>query len=369
MTKEHGLILVVDDNEMNRDVLARRLERHGYTVSGAENGQQALNMLVEQKFDLVLLDIMMPIMDGIAVLKLIRKTYPIAELPVIMVTAKGETGDVVNALELGANDYITKPLNFAVVLARVRTHFALKRSNDEISSLARQLEARNDFIRNIFGRYVANEVVDKLLESEETLKFGGELRKITIMFADLMDFTSISEKLAPKQVVTMLNNYLGTMIEIIASYRGIVDELAGDGILAFFGAPIVYEEHAQKATACAVEMQAAMESVNEKNRAQGIPEVQMGIGINTGEVVVGNIGSEKRSKYSAVGNHINLSSRIKSYSVGGQILISEATLADTGAVVRIDGQKKMHPKGLEHPITVYEISGIGGKYNLFLPKD
>lgn len=361
-------ILVVDDNEMNRDILARRMLQRGYRVEVAENGQAALNKLLEHKIDLVLLDIEMPIIDGIAVLKILRKTYTMVDLPVIMVTARGESGDIVTALELGANDYIMKPLDLAVVPARVQTQLALKQKSDESKFLTQRLEASNALIRSVFGRYVASEVVDKLLESPQTLDFGGELRTVSVLVADLRGFSLISDgPFSPAQIVQMLNNFLGTMTEVISRHHGIVDEIVGDGILAFFGAPSLQPDHAQKAVACAVEMQRSMEAVNAFNRERGLPELSMGIGIHTGEVIVGNIGSQARCKYSVVGKHANLAARIEAASCGNQILISEATLAHAGAIIRIDGQVVIRPKGLAEPVTAFEIGGIAGDYNLFLP--
>lgn len=368
-TIEQGSLLVVDDNALNRDILTRRLEQRGYTVTVAEEGQQALNIILQEKFDLVLLDIEMPGIDGIMVLSLLRKTYDMAELPVIMVTAKGESADVVRALELGANDYIMKPIDFAVAFARIRTQLSLKYSNDEVNKLAKELEGRNVLLRSIFGRYVDTGVVEKLLQSPEALKGRGEERAITILFADLRDFTLVSENLPPDRVLMLLNNFLSPMIDIIGRYDGVIDELLGDGLLAFFGAPLPRADHAQQAIACAIEMQLAMDAVNEKTRQQNLPALKMGIGIHTGEVIVGNIGSETRSKYSVVGTSVNFASRLESYSAGGQILISEATLAEAGAVVRIDGRMAIHPKGLANPAVVYEAGGIAGAHRLFLPTE
>ena len=365
---EPPVLLVVDDNEMNRDMLARRCERQGYVVVTAGDGRQALNLLVERRFDLVLLDIEMPTMDGLAVLRLLRKTYPMTDLPVIMVTATDASQSIVNALDLGANDYVTKPIDFPVVAARVKTQLGLKRANDEVKSLAKQLEARNELIRSVFGRYVATEVVDTLLASPEALKFGGETRTVSVLFVDARGFTPLAEQLAPERIVTLLNAYLGALTNIVSKHNGIVDELLGDGIMAFFGAPSVSPDHAQRAIASAVEMQLAMETLNEQNCACGLPVLRIGIGVHTGEAVVGNIGSERRSKYSVVGRHVNLASRIQGYSAAGQILISEATLEEAGAVVRVDGRIVVQPKGADQPVTLYEVGGIGGDYNLFLAK-
>ncbi len=368
-TNDQGSLLVVDDNALNRDILTRRLEQRGYVVTVAEEGQQALNIILQKKFDLVLLDIEMPGIDGIMVLSLLRKTYSMAELPVIMVTAKGESADVVRALESGANDYIMKPIDFSVAFARIRTQLSLKYSNDEINKLAEELELRNVLLRNVFGRYVDTDVVERLLQSPEALKGEGEQRAITILFADLRDFTLISESLPPDRVLAMLNNFLGPMIEITSKYGGVIDDFFGDGLLAFFGAPVPSADHAQQAIACAIEMQLAMDTINEQNRRANLPALKMGIGIHTGEVIVGNIGSETRSKYSIVGTSVNFASRLESYSAGGQILISEATLAEAGAVVRIDARMAIHPKGLANPATVYEAGGIAGAYGLFLPTE
>src|SRR6266852_5153029 len=190
MDMAQGSLLVVDDNPMNRDMLARRLTRRGYTVTVAEDGYQALAMIEAQQFDLVLLDIMMPGLSGLDVLKTLRQRYAVADLPVIMATAKDQSEDIVAALQLGANDYVTKPLDFPVVLARAETQLSLKRAMEEIKRLANQLEKRNRFIKHTFGRYLSEEVVDRLLETPEGLQLGGEKREVTILMSDLRGFTA-----------------------------------------------------------------------------------------------------------------------------------------------------------------------------------
>ena len=368
MEPVQGSLLVVDDNEMNRDMLARRLQRHGYTVTVAEDGERALEMIASQPFDLVLLDIMMPGTSGLEVLQRLRAHYSVADLPVIMATAKDQSEDVVTALRLGANDYVTKPLDFPVVLARTQTQLSLRQAVAEIQRLATQLELRNRFIRETFGRYLTDDVVTSLLDSPEGLQLGGEKRQVTILMSDLRGFTSLSSQLAPEQVMTILNRYLGAMVEVITHYQGTIDEFIGDAILVIFGAPIWQEDHAQRAVACAVAMQLAMEAVNAGNRRDGLPEVEMGIGVNTGDVVIGNIGSQKRTKYGVVGTPVNLTSRIESYTIGGQLLISEATKRAIGPILSIARQMKVETKGLDEPMTIYEVRGISGTHNLFLPE-
>jgi adenylate cyclase len=167
--------------------------------------------------------------------------------------------------------------------------------------------------------------------------------------------------------MAMLNRYLGTMVEIIMQYQGTIDEIIGDAMLVIFGAPIWRQDDAQRAVACAVAMQLAMVAVNAENQRAGLPDVDMGIGVHTGEVVVGNIGSHKRTKYGVVGSHVNLTSRIQSYTIGGQILVSEMTRQEIGPLGRLRKQMEVEAKGIAEPITLYELHGIGGAYSLFLP--
>lgn len=221
-------------------------------------------------------------------------------------------------------------------------------------------------IRKTFGRYLTDEVVANLLEHPEGLKLGGERRKITILTSDLRGFTALSERLSPEEVIKVLNLYLRYMADVITQYQGTIDEFMGDGILVLFGAPTAREDDAQRAIACGIAMQLAMDSVNEKMKQLDLPHLEMGIGINTGDVVVGNIGSEKRTKYGVVGSQVNLTYRIESYTVGGQVLISELTLKEAGSIVKVEGQKEVYTKGVKKPVTIYDVAGIGGEYNLFL---
>jgi adenylate cyclase len=228
-----------------------------------------------------------------------------------------------------------------------------------------QLSAR---IRSTFGRYLTEQIVTSLLETPDGLKFGGDRRKVTILLSDIRGFSAISERCPPEKVVRFLNIYLGVMAEVITQYGGTIEEFIGDGILVIFGALQPLEDDAHRAIACAVAMQLAMSRINQQIQSLDIPNLETGIGINTGEVVVGNIGSIKRAKYGVVGSSVNLTGRIESYTVGGQILISESTLQEVGAIVRIDGQIPIQPKGFQEPITIYDVGGIGEPFDLFLPK-
>jgi adenylate cyclase len=371
---ETGSILVVDDNEINRDLLSRYLARLGHAVQTAPDGRQALEMIDSGTFDLVLLDIMMPELNGYQVLQHLKDSSEWRDLPVIMISALDEMDSVVRCIELGAADYLSKPFNPVLLKARVGACLEKKRLQDlekeqkrQLQELNAALEVRNRFIRQTFGRYLSDDIVETILEQPGGLKIGGEKRQATILMSDLRGFTAISERLPAEDVVSMVNIYLETMTDIILQYQGTIDEFIGDGILVIFGAPLQRPDDARRAVACAVEMQLAMASVNDRNRQAGYPEVALGIGVNTGNMVVGNIGSKKRTKYGVVGSNVNLTARIESYTVGGQIFISENTLKACGDIVRLDNVMQVSPKGVKEPLTIYEVGGIAGDYQLFLP--
>jgi PAS domain S-box-containing protein len=241
-----------------------------------------------------------------------------------------------------------------------------KRVEAELQRLAEQVKLRNEFIRQTFGRYLTDEVVDTVLESPKGLQMGGEKRKLTMMMTDLRGFTSLSERLPADRVVTLLNRYLAAMVPIIKTYQGTIDEFIGDAIFVLFGAPVWHEDDAERAVACAIAMQVALDEVNAANRKENLPELEMGIGLHTGQVVVGNIGSPERMKYGVVGGHVNLTSRIQGCTTGGQILISETTRRELSDKLKIGKQMEVRAKGIEHPIVLYEILGIGGTHNLSL---
>jgi class 3 adenylate cyclase/CheY-like chemotaxis protein len=352
-------LLVVDDNELNRDMLSRRLGSRGFRVSVAEDGESALAMIEKQEFALVLLDVMMPGLTGIDVLKRLRERFSESDLPVVMATARDATEDVVEALHLGANDYVTKPLDFAVVLARIESQLTLRRQKQEIEHLARDLELRNRFIQSLFGRYLSDEVVADLLASPEGTRIGGEQRRVTLLMSDLRGFTPLTEGLAPQQVLRLLNSYLGSMADVVLAHQGTVDEFVGDAILAIFGAPVARPDDAARAVACAVAMQESLAALNRLNEADGLPRLEMGIAVHTGEVIVGNIGSERRTKYGVVGSAVNHAGRIESFTVGGQVLISETTLREAGDSAQVGERLAVDAKGTREPIVVYDLRGFG----------
>jgi class 3 adenylate cyclase len=361
-------ILVVDDSRANRDVLCRVLRSHGYRTIAAEDGPRALALAARERFDAVLLDVNMPGVSGLGVLGALRQSRSAAELPVIMVTTRDGSEDVVESLRLGANDHVSKPVNFDVLLGRLETQLTLKRSREQLSQLASELSVKSEFIRKTFGRYLSDDVVTRLLSSPEAQMLGGEEREVTILMTDLRSFTTMTEHMPPDIVMQLLNGYLGEMARIIVARGGTIVEFIGDAIFALFGAPFAAEDDARRAVACALEMQIAMDDVNDRNTMEGLPMLQMGVALNTGPVIVGNIGSEARTKYGVVGAQVNLTSRIESCTMGRQILISESTRRAAGPGLVLGQAQALPVKGFQSRVLVHDLLGLDGPERLLLPE-
>ncbi|MCR5089579.1 MAG: adenylate/guanylate cyclase domain-containing protein [Oscillospiraceae bacterium] len=239
----------------------------------------------------------------------------------------------------------------------------LKLAETEILNLQNALAKRDAYIKNTFGRYLTDEVLEEILSSECGTDVGGARRKVSILFADLRGSTEISERMDAGDFIRMFNHFLETMIEIINSWQGNILDFVGDEIVVVFGAPRDNENSARDAVACAVAMQRRMDAINRWNLEQGYPEISMGIGLHTGEAILGNIGSPIRTKYDMIGRNVNLTSRIEGFTKGGQILISAETLAEAGEMVIIDeaGTMTVRPKGIQSDIRVYNVIGFGSQ--------
>lgn len=235
---------------------------------------------------------------------------------------------------------------------------------DRVSRLNRQLTLRNELLQKTFGKFLSDEVVQQLLDKPDGLALGGKSQTVTIMMSDLRGFTALSEQMPPDDLITMLNHYLGVMTEVIQKYGGTIIEFIGDGIMAIFGAPVESETHPADAVAAAIGMQAAMKRVNRWNGSRDYPHLEMGIGLNTGEVIVGNVGSRKRMKYGIVGSHVNLCGRIESYTTGGQVLISPSVREAVAYPLTIEKELTVAPKGVGHSLVLSLVTGIGEPYNV-----
>ncbi len=357
-------ILVVDDEpdlaELIRQKFRRHIRRGDFEFIFANDGEEALALLREHAdVDLVLTDINMPRMDGLTLLsELSQMQGKDAVVGAVVVTAYGDMMNIRVAMNQGAYDFLTKPIDLDDLEVTVEKAVAMVRE-----------QKRAAHARQTVGRYLSDEIAETLLASPQATDLGGERRRITILMSDLRGFSAMSESLPPERVVEVINIYLGTMAEIITEYGGTIDEYLGDGILVLFGAPVERKDHARRAVACALAMQLAMERVNERVRDIGLPRLDMGIGINTGDVVVGNIGSEKRTKYGVVGSPVNRTGRIEAATVGGQILVSAPTREEAGDDVEVRRTLELAAKGFSEPIPLYEIVGIGAPFDLHLDVD
>jgi adenylate cyclase len=356
---EPGFILAVDDLQENRELVARYLSRSGHLVVTAASGAEALQTLAETDVDVVLLDLMMPDMDGREVLRRIKEHPEWRATPVIVISGSQDMDGIIACIEAGADDYLFKPFNPVLLQARIKAGIERKRWHDREEQYRQQLERNEKFIRATFGRYLSDEIVTEILERPEGLELGGDLREVTIMMSDIRGFTTLSEQLAPQQVVTMLNRYLGTMTDIIMAHNGTIDEFIGDAILTVFGAPQRRHDDADRAVRCALAMQAAMAGINAENRAAGLPELATGIALNTGSVIAGNIGSERRSKYGFVGHPMNVTSRIEDHCLGGEILISDSTACKLEGRYTLSDRRELAIRGIEQSVMVQRIREAG----------
>ena len=214
-----------------------------------------------------------------------------------------------------------------------------------------------EFLQQTFGKYFSEKILKNLLDQDFTVKLGGRREEVTILMSDLRGFSSFAEKHEPEEVVVFLNRYLGQMSEVIVKHNGIIDEFQGDGILAFFRNE-GQEDHAVCGVACALKMQNHLKELNRESARNGQPTLEMGIGINTGEVIIGNIGSEQRMKYGLVGNAINVAARIEAQSLGGQVLVGNTTYARIGGFATTDARYEVLAKGLSQPLVIHSVTGI-----------
>ena len=237
----------------------------------------------------------------------------------------------------------------------------LEMLREENAHLRETIRQRDDFIRQTFGRYLTDEVLETILSETDAIRIGGERRVVSILFSDIRGSTQLSEQMDPVDFIRMLNHYLSEMIEIINAWQGNILEFVGDAIVVVFGAPRENGYSARDSVACAVAMQRRMGAVNAWNREQGYPEISMGIGLHTGDAILGNIGSETRMKYDMIGRNVNLASRVQGFTAGGQILATTELIQAAGdqVIVNEAGAMLVHPKGIKEKIMLHDIVGFG----------
>ncbi|PIE39534.1 MAG: adenylyl cyclase [Gammaproteobacteria bacterium] len=354
-SSDPGFILAVDDRRENRDLIARYLTRMGHTVITAASGEEAIDTLATTDVDVVLLDLIMPGLDGRETLKRIKEHPQWRATPVVVISGRQDMAGIIQCIETGAEDYLFKPFNPVLLQARIKAGIERKRWHNREQSYRAELERKEKFIRDIFGRYLSDEIVTDILEHPQGLDMGGDLREVTIMMSDIRGFTSICEGLPAAKVVKVLNRYLGAMADIIIEHQGTIDEFLGDAILAVFGAPQRRPDDADRAVRCALAMQAAMADINAANIKENLPVLESGIALNTGVVVAGNIGSKKRSKYGFVGHPMNVTSRIEEHAHGGMVIASQATLDALSGRYILGFSRNVQVKGVQEPLCIHQI--------------
>ncbi|MFH1086262.1 MAG: response regulator [Chloroflexota bacterium] len=319
LARMRGNLLVVDDNKVNRLLLGRGLEQQGHTVAFAENGREALEMLRQGTFDLMLLDIQMPELDGYEVLSRLARDLRLRDLPVIVTSALDELDSVVKCIEMGAEDYLTKPVNPVLLRARIGASLEKKRLRDEQRALIR--------------KFATAEVADDLEESGFAL--GGKFVEATAMFSDIRGFTAIAASQPPEDTIELLNDYYTLMFEAITGQGGVVNQMVGDGLMAIFGAPLPVDGRCERAVLAALEMIELIALFNCEQEAKGQASIRIGIGIASGQVIAGYTGTMRRATYTCVGDTVNLAARLEAYTkeVGQPILIDEATYAGMNGAV------------------------------------
>jgi class 3 adenylate cyclase len=341
-TRQPGDLLVVDDNRVNRLLLVRSLEQEGHTVASAEHGRQAMEMLRAKAYDLVLLDIEMPEMNGFQVLEELLHDPQLGDIPVIMTSASEELDRVVKCIEMGAEDYLTKPLKPVLVRARVNASLEKKRLRDAQ--------------RKLFRTFAAPEVAEELLRSG--LSLSGKHVQASAMFADIRSFTSLAEKQDPADTFEMLNDYFALMFDAITNHGGTLTQMMGDGLLAVFGAPIPHTDHKLQAVRAAREMIENLEVFNIEQGQRQKTTVQIGIGIASGTLIAGYSGTKQRATYTCVGDTVNLAARIEAHTkiAGQRVLIDKTTREGLPAEIKVEELGPVLFKGKTESVDIFSVT-------------
>lgn len=336
-----GRLLVVDDNKVNRLLLGRSLEQQGHTVEMAENGRLALEMLHARPFDLVLLDIEMPEMNGYQVLEKATTDLQLRDIPIIITSALEELDSVVRCIEMGAEDYLTKPVNPVLLKARIGASLEKKRLRDQQRELIR--------------KFATSEVATDMETSGFAL--GGKFVEATAMFSDIRSFTTIAESQTPAETIELLNTYYTLMFEAISDQGGVVNQMVGDGLMAIFGAPLTQPDHCEHAVKAALDMIDMIQLLNADRLAQGKSEIRIGIGIASGQVIAGYTGTTRRATYTCVGDTVNLAARLESHTkvVGKPILIDGSTQSALGSTIKTEAEGLVQLKGKIVEVPVFSV--------------
>jgi adenylate cyclase len=334
-------LLVVDDNKVNRLLFSRNLELMGHKVTTAENGRVALGLLKCEPFDLMLLDIEMPEMDGFQVLGEMAKDLELRDFPVIVTSSLEGVENVVRCIELGAEDYLTKPVNPVLLKARIGASLEKKRLRDQQKELVR--------------RFATAEVAEDLQQTGFSL--GGKRVRGSVLFADIREFTPLAESQPPEETIELLNTYYTLMFNAISGHGGIVSQIAGDGLMAVFGAPLPLADHCDAAVRAALEMIELIDLFNVEQAAASKPPIRIGIGIGSGEMVAGYTGTNERATYTCIGDTVNVASRLEGHTKVAEraILIDGETRTGLRDDVAVEGLGPVMIRGKVQAVDVFAV--------------
>lgn len=363
-------ILVVDDNDANRDILDTRLKAHGYNVIQAADGEEALTATREHLPDLILLDIMMPKIDGIEVCRRIKADSTLPFTPIILVTAKSDSRDVVAGLEAGADEYLTKPLDQTALVARLKSVLRIKQLYDQVQNQAADLARWNQTLEQRVAeqllqiervgqlrRFLPRQVAELVISSGNEKLLESHRRMVTVVFCDLRGFTAFAETAEPEEVISLLQDYHATLGTIINKFEGTVVLFAGDGLLILFNDPIPCPDPQARAVRMSIEMRKEISLRIKKWRDLG-HELGFGIGIASGHATLGCVGFEGRFQYSATGTVVNLASRLCDQALDGQILLDVKVQAAVQPFADLEPAGELSLKGLHRPVKAFNLQRI-----------
>jgi adenylate cyclase len=360
-------ILIVDDNESNRDILATRLETHGYETLQAADGAEALLLVRQAIPDVILLDVMMPKLDGFEVCRRLKSDPDLPFIPVILVTAKAETKDVVAGLDAGADEYLTKPIDQPALVARVRSMLRVKALHDEVQAQAadlaewsRTLEKRvADQLVEIervsrLKRFLAPQVAELILSAGDDRVLDSHRRDVAVVFCDLRGFTAFAEAAAPEEVMQVLREYHACLGALIHRFEGTLERFTGDGLMVMFNDPLPCPNPSMRAVRMAVEMRDRAGELVCKWRDHG-HNLGFALGIAYGYATLGRIGFEGRLDYAAIGTVTNLAARLCGEACAGQILVDAKVHAEIAGIARAEPVGDLALKGFRRPVKAYNV--------------
>jgi len=356
-------ILIVDDNETNRDILVTRLGVHGYDLRQAADGEEALAAAKELLPDLILLDVMMPKLDGFEVCKRLKGDTSLPFMPIILCTAKADSKDVVTGLEAGADEYLTKPIEQMALVARVKSVLRLKQLHDQVTEMNRSLEQRVSEqlveIARMSGlkRFLAPQIAELVLSSGGEQLLESHRREVSIVFCDLRGFTSFAETAEPEEVMTVLREYHDGLAGLIHAFEGTLERFAGDGLMILFNDPLPCPDPCERAVKMAVQMRDRVIDLAAKWRKLG-HDLGFGVGIAHGFATLGRISSQGRFDYTAIGRVVNLAARLCGEAKTGQILIDGKVHSAVETLIEFESVGELTLKGFHRPVAAFDVRAI-----------